>query len=468
MVQPALWAVMVSLAAVWQAAGVVPDAVAGHSQGEIAAACVAGILSLEDAAQVVALRSRALAALAGRGGMVSVAEPAGAVAGAAGGVGGTAVGGGGERPGGHGGLRGPGRAGGAGGRRARPTGVRARVLPVDYASHSAQVEQIRRGGAGGAGRDRPGPGAGPDGLGDDRASGWPGPELDAGYWYASLRAPVQFDRAVRALAGAGHRVFIEVSPHPVLTAAITATLEDGGAAAAPVVTGTLRRDDGGPARLLASLAEVHVRGVAGGLGRGAGRRAGGWSCRRTRSSTRPIGLCWSCSLEIYLVDGTYELFRHYYALPSAKADGREVAAVRGVLAASVLGMMKGGATHIAVATDHVIESFRNELWPGYKTGEGIDPPNGAGTNPWESPHFSLMSEKTPFTLEPGIAINLEPYGGEVGVGGFRLENNLITTVGDPEIYTTYPFDERFLDDVHPLDRTTGRTSKRLYDKVRDR
>jgi 5'-3' exonuclease len=74
-----------------------------------------------------------------------------------------------------------------------------------------------------------------------------------------------------------------------------------------------------------------------------------------------------------LVDGTYELFRHYYALPSARdSDGREVAAVRGVLA-SVLGMMKGGATHIAVATDHVIESFRNGLWPGYKTGEGIEP-----------------------------------------------------------------------------------------------
>jgi 5'-3' exonuclease len=74
-----------------------------------------------------------------------------------------------------------------------------------------------------------------------------------------------------------------------------------------------------------------------------------------------------------LVDGTYELFRHYYALPSARdRDGREVAAVRGVLA-SVLGMIKGGALHIAVATDHVIESFRNELWPGYKTGEGIDP-----------------------------------------------------------------------------------------------
>ena len=78
-------------------------------------------------------------------------------------------------------------------------------------------------------------------------------------------------------------------------------------------------------------------------------------------------------MDIYLVDGTYELFRHYYALPSARdAEGREVAAVRGVLA-SVLGMIKGGATHIAVATDHVIESFRNGLWPGYKTSEGVEP-----------------------------------------------------------------------------------------------
>src|SRR5580693_628010 len=78
-------------------------------------------------------------------------------------------------------------------------------------------------------------------------------------------------------------------------------------------------------------------------------------------------------MEVHLVDGTYELFRHYYALPSARdRDGREVAAVRGVLA-SVLGMIRGGATHVAVATDHVIESFRNGLWPGYKTGEGIEP-----------------------------------------------------------------------------------------------
>ena len=78
-------------------------------------------------------------------------------------------------------------------------------------------------------------------------------------------------------------------------------------------------------------------------------------------------------MEVHLVDGTYELFRHYYALPSARdAGGREIAAVRGVVG-SILGMINAGATHVGVATDHVIESFRNDLWPGYKTGGGIDP-----------------------------------------------------------------------------------------------
>jgi 5'-3' exonuclease len=78
-------------------------------------------------------------------------------------------------------------------------------------------------------------------------------------------------------------------------------------------------------------------------------------------------------LHVHLVDGTYELFRHYYALPSARDEnGREVAAVRGVVA-SVLGMISAGATHVGVATDHVVESFRNDLWPGYKTSAGIEP-----------------------------------------------------------------------------------------------
>jgi 5'-3' exonuclease len=78
-------------------------------------------------------------------------------------------------------------------------------------------------------------------------------------------------------------------------------------------------------------------------------------------------------MDIHLIDGTYELFRHFYAVPRARdAQGREVGAVRGVLM-SVLGLINSGATHVGVATDHVIESFRNELWPGYKTGAGIDP-----------------------------------------------------------------------------------------------
>lgn len=76
---------------------------------------------------------------------------------------------------------------------------------------------------------------------------------------------------------------------------------------------------------------------------------------------------------VHLIDGTFELFRHFYAVPSAHdRNGMEVGAVRGVLA-SVRGMVNGGATHVGVATDHVIESFRNQLWPGYKTGDGIEP-----------------------------------------------------------------------------------------------
>ena len=78
-------------------------------------------------------------------------------------------------------------------------------------------------------------------------------------------------------------------------------------------------------------------------------------------------------MDVYLIDGTYELFRHYFAVPSTKdASGQEIGAVRGVVT-SVLSMIEGGATHLGVATDHVVESFRNDLYPGYKTAEGVDP-----------------------------------------------------------------------------------------------
>ncbi len=258
-VQPALWAVMVSLAAVWEAAGVVPDAVAGHSQGEIAAAVVAGILSVQDGARVVALRSRALTALAGRGAMASVALPAEVVAervaaGPAGGQLAVAA------------VNGPDATVVCGDPQAvaalvagcEASGARARVLPVDYASHGPQVEQLGDQIKTALAGISPRPARIPM-ISAMTGRFLDGPELDAGYWYASLRAPVEFARSVRTLAVAGHRVFIEASPHPVLSAAITATTEQAGQPAAAV--GTLRRDDGGPARLLDSLAQAHVAGV---------------------------------------------------------------------------------------------------------------------------------------------------------------------------------------------------------------
>src|SRR5204863_8740841 len=82
---------------------------------------------------------------------------------------------------------------------------------------------------------------------------------------------------------------------------------------------------------------------------------------------------YSKHMEVHLIDGTYELFRHFFAVPAAKdANGREIGAVRGVLR-SVLSMIEQGATHIGVATDHVVESFRNDLYAGYKTSEGVAP-----------------------------------------------------------------------------------------------
>ncbi|MEU0536360.1 type I polyketide synthase [Amycolatopsis tolypomycina] len=247
-VQPALWAVMVSLAEVWRAAGVVPDAVVGHSQGEIAAAVVSAALSLEDGARVVALRSKALTALAGRGGMMSVAEPVSVVRAriepwgarlsiaAVNGPLSTVVSGEPDA------LR----------ELAEATEARTRVIPVDYASHSAQVdslcEEILAALAGITPRT-------PEIPMISSMTGAPVGELDAGYWFASLREPVEFERAIRTLGESGYGVFVETSPHAVLTGAIADTLGD------PVAVGTLRRDDGGAPRLLRSFAEAWTRGV---------------------------------------------------------------------------------------------------------------------------------------------------------------------------------------------------------------
>ncbi len=260
-VQPVLWAVMVSLAAVWRAAGVTPDAVVGHSQGEIAAACVAGILSLADAARVVALRSQALTRLGGRGGMTSVVMPAAAVGdllvswagrlsvAAVNGPAATVVSGD------------PAALAEFEAELSARRVLRWRVPETDFVAHSAQVEPLAGPLAESLAAVRPTAGQIPL-YSTVTGRRMDGPELDAAYWYANMRQTVRFDDAVRGLAASGHRTFVEVSPHPVLTTAIQETIEDTGQVAAPVIVGTLHRDDGGLRRLLSGLALVHVHGGA--------------------------------------------------------------------------------------------------------------------------------------------------------------------------------------------------------------
>jgi len=257
-VQPALWAMMVALARLWQSYGVEPAAVVGHSQGEIAAACVAGALSLEDGAKVVALRSRMLMRLAGQGGLVTVAEPQDRVL---------------ERLSRWDGrcsiaaVNGPATVVVAGDPQAltellavcEADGVRARRVPVDYASHSSYVDVLEE----------------PlttalAGISPRRGtvafhSTVVGTELDTSgldhrYWYRNLRQPVLFAPTIRALADAGHTAFVEISPHPLLAVSVEDTLAAAGVDG--VVAGSLRRADGGLRRFLLSAAGLHVGGVA--------------------------------------------------------------------------------------------------------------------------------------------------------------------------------------------------------------
>ncbi|MGW4088173.1 type I polyketide synthase, partial [Streptomyces sp. NPDC004822] len=258
-VQPALWAVMVSLARLWRAHGVEPSAVIGHSQGEIAAACVAGGLTLRDGARVVALRSRVIAEeLAGLGGMMSVALSAEVAEAHIRDVDGLSLAA----------VNGPGSVVVCGEpdalERLRAdltgSGVRARMIPVDYASHSHHVEGIRDRLLELLAPIRPRSGDIPfhstvtGGLLDTSA-------LDADYWYRNLRRTVCFADTARALHEAGFDVFVETSAHPVLKPAMEEILAEADAPAGATVTGTLRRDDGGLDRFLSSLAEVHVHGV---------------------------------------------------------------------------------------------------------------------------------------------------------------------------------------------------------------
>jgi acyl transferase domain-containing protein/aryl carrier-like protein len=236
----------------WRSSGVEPDAVAGHSIGEIAAAYIAGGMTLENAAKVVARRSRVLAKLSGKGAMAAVALPAEELSAevfrAGGGLSVAA-------------KNGPQLTVVAGSpdtidafvSEASLKGVFVRRVNVDYASHCAQVETVRpemlRAMKGVTSR------AGILPFYSGTAGGLSGTTgLNADYWYREERLPVRFDDMTRALLEGGYRVFIEVSPHPILTLGVRETCDQAGCGA--VVTDTLRRDDGGWDRFQRALTEL--------------------------------------------------------------------------------------------------------------------------------------------------------------------------------------------------------------------
>nr|QLJ96957.1 SDR family NAD(P)-dependent oxidoreductase [Micromonospora carbonacea] len=259
-VQPALFAMMVALAKLWRSYGVRPAAVIGHSQGEIAAAYVAGGLSLEDAVRVVAVRSQLVRdRLAGSGAMVSVALPLPAAQ---------------ELIAPYGDLisvatiNGPAAVVVAGDpaaldemiAAAERGGIRTRRVPVDYASHSPHVEVLREELLTALAPVRPRSGEVP--FYSTAEGGYRNTAgLDAAYWYRNLREPVGFEPAVRALLDDGVTALIEVSPHPVLTMAMQETVQEADAGERATVLASLRRDEGGLPRFLLSLGEAHVAGA---------------------------------------------------------------------------------------------------------------------------------------------------------------------------------------------------------------
>ncbi|MEU6996367.1 type I polyketide synthase [Streptomyces sp. NPDC046465] len=256
-VQPVLWAVMVSLAAVWADCGVTPAAVVGHSQGEMAAACVAGALSLEDAARIVAVRSDALRQLQGQGDMASLGtgpEQAAELIGDRPGVCVAAVNGPSSTV-----ISGPPEQVAAVVAEAEACGLRARVIDVGYASHGPQIDALH------------------DLLTDRLADIRPTltdvafystvtaervddtTQLDTGYWVTNLRQPVRFADTIEALLADGYRLFIEASPHPVLNLGIQETLEQAGVDAHTIPT--LRRDQGGRTQLTHAAAQAFAVGA---------------------------------------------------------------------------------------------------------------------------------------------------------------------------------------------------------------
>ena len=252
-VQPALFSMAIGLAASWRSLGLEPDAVVGHSQGEIAAAVVAGSLSLQDGARVVALRSRLLGRIAGRGGMATVALPLrevekrltsayGSVSVAAANAPESVL------------VSGDANEIAGLVKQLTEEGIFCRRVEVDYASHSAHVDGILDELAEALSDVAPNPTTIPM-VSTVTGAFIDGTELDATYWCRNLRAPVRFDLALQALSAHELAVFVEVSAHPVLVSPLSSACPEGG-----IVVGSLTRDASGLADLIHSLGVLHVHG----------------------------------------------------------------------------------------------------------------------------------------------------------------------------------------------------------------
>ena len=256
--QPASFAVMVSLAALWRQHGVEPDALVGHSQGEIAAAHVAGALTLEDAARIIVARAQAMVSLAGAGGMVALglaaAEVEELIAPWEGRIA-LAV------------TNSPRSASVSGEPEAlaellaacEQRDVRTRMIMPEHASHWDRLEAARERLLADLAPIAPGRAELPLFSGV-LAAEIEGEELVPEYWYRGMRERLRFDATVAAMLAAGFDRFIEVSPHPLLTLAVQENAEAAGAEVATI--GTLRRDESDLARFTAALAEAHAHGVA--------------------------------------------------------------------------------------------------------------------------------------------------------------------------------------------------------------
>ncbi|MCK6520255.1 acyltransferase domain-containing protein, partial [Myxococcota bacterium] len=256
-VQPTLFCMNVALAAMWRARGLVPDAVMGHSQGEVAAAVVAGALRLEDGLLISARRGAALVRLEGRGAMAAVE------------LGEAALGGWLEAWGGRLVIAavnsptscvvsGPPEDVDALVRALGKAQVFARRARVTYASHGPQVEALHDELSAALAGLRPQAARIP--ICSTVTGGWArGEALDAGYWVKNLRAPVRLLDATERLLQDGFGVFVEVSPHPVLTQALSGAAKARGQAA--VVAPTLRRDDGGAERVTLGLGALWAQGL---------------------------------------------------------------------------------------------------------------------------------------------------------------------------------------------------------------